>query len=197
MTKVLVLYYSRSGNTRKLAQQIARGIEAQGAEAVLRTVPELPAYPDGQVPDTTAKDPFVTRQDLLDCHGLALGSPVRFGNMAAPLKQFIDSTSGEWLSGALIDKPAAVFGAGSMLHGGQETTLLTMTVPLLHHGMVLLGVPHSERALHTTQGGGSPYGASSVAEPNLPLIADEKQIAKTLGQRLARFAQTFHHHLGQ
>lgn len=195
MTQVLVLYYSRSGNTRKLAQQVARGIEAQGVEAVLRTVPELPAYADGKIPDVSPNDPFVTRQDLLDCHGLALGSPVRFGNMAAPLKQFIDSTSGEWLSGALIDKPAAVFGAGSMLHGGQETTLLTMTIPLLHHGMMLVGVPHSERALHTTEGGGSPYGASSIAEPHHPLMADEKQIAKTLGQRLARFAHTFYHHL--
>ncbi|ODQ00929.1 NAD(P)H:quinone oxidoreductase [Salinivibrio sp. SS2] len=190
MTKVLVLYYSRSGNTRKLAQQLARGIESQGVEAVLRTVPELPSYTDGKTPAHSASDPFVTRQDLLDCDGLALGSPVRFGNMAAPLKHFIDSTSAEWLSGALIDKPAAVFGAGSMLHGGQETTLLTMTVPLLHHGMILVGVPHSESALHTTQGGGSPYGASSVSDAQTPLLADEKKIANALGQRLASLART-------
>lgn len=190
MAVLLVLYYSRSGATRNLARQIARGVEATGAEALVRTVPELPRYNEEQLvqPPAQHEDPLVTLDDLRRCDGLALGSPVRFGDMAAPLKHFIDSTSADWLSGTLIGKPACVFTAGSMLHGGQETTLHTMMVPLLHHGMVIVGVPHSEPALHTTGGGGSPYGASSLSGDS-PLQKDEKTIAQALGKRLALTAE--------
>ncbi|MDD1784144.1 NAD(P)H:quinone oxidoreductase [Enterovibrio sp. ZSDZ35] len=188
MTEVLVLYYSRHGGTRKMARLIARGIESTGAVATLRTVPELVVVGE-TAPDHQAEDPFVTLEDLKNCDGMAFGSPVRFGNMAAPLKHFIDSTSKEWLAGTLIGKPALVFTSGSMLHGGQETTLQSMMLPLLHHGMVIVGLPHSESALHTTVGGGSPYGPSHITSENHRLPDnDEKALAIAGGKRLATIA---------
>lgn len=188
MTEILVLYYSRHGGTRNLARLIARGIEASGAVARLRTVPDIQIIGETCSPQL-ADDPLVTREDLAACDGLALGSPVRFGNMAAPLKHFIDSTAKEWLAGTLIGKPALVFTSGSMLHGGQETTLQTMMLPLLHHGMVIVGVPHSEPALHSTQGGGSPYGPSHLTgEGRRQADAEEKHIAIAAGRRLADIA---------
>ncbi|KXF81232.1 NAD(P)H:quinone oxidoreductase [Enterovibrio coralii] len=188
MAEVLVLYYSRHGGTRKMARLIARGIESTGAVATLRTVPELVVAGETATPQQ-ADDPFVTLDDLKNCDGLAFGSPVRFGNMAAPLKHFIDSTSKEWLAGTLIGKPALVFTSGSMLHGGQETTLQSMMLPLLHHGMVIVGLPHSEPALHSTQGGGSPYGPSHItSESRRQPDNDEKDLAIAGGKRLAMIA---------
>ena len=189
MTEILVLFYSRYGGTAELARHVARGIESvPGAKARLRTVPpvapvtEVAAPP---VPDSGA--PYAGLADLEQCAGLALGSPVRFGNMAAPLKAFLDGTGSLWLSGALSGKPAAVFASGQTPHGGQESTLLTMMVPLLHHGMLLVGLPFTETALSTTRGGGTPYGASRVAgsrqEPSLQ--DDERTLAQALGRRLA------------
>ncbi len=192
MIEILVLYYSRHGSTRNVARLIARGIESTGAVARLRTVPELSIAGETK-PAVTADDPFVTLDDLKACQGLALGSPVRFGNMAAPLKHFIDSTSKEWLAGTLIGKPAMVFNSGSMLHGGQETTLQSMMLPLLHHGMVIVGLPHSEAALHTTTGGGSPYGPSHLTrEARRHPDADEKALAIAGGKRLADIASKLH-----
>lgn len=189
---ILVLYYSRYGATAQLAQQIARGVgHVDGIEARIRTVP--PVSPtceavDNPVPDSGA--PYVTLEDLQGCSGLALGSPTRFGNMAAPLKYFLDSTSSLWLSGALINKPAAVFTSTASMHGGQETTLISMMLPLLHHGMVMVGIPYSEPELTMTASGGSPYGASHLAGPEskLPLTDDEISLSKKLGQRLAMLA---------
>ncbi|WP_407331148.1 NAD(P)H:quinone oxidoreductase [Enterovibrio sp. 27052020O] len=193
MTEILVLYYSRHGGTKKLARLIARGIESTGAVARLRTVPELATAGEDPIfsePD----DPFVTLDDLTACDGMALGSPVRFGNMAAPLKHFIDSTSKAWLAGTLIGKPAIVFSSGSMLHGGQETTLQSMMLPLLHHGMIIVGLPHSEPALHTTSGGGSPYGPSHVTgESRRQPDSDEKALAIVAGKRLADIAAKLQH----
>lgn len=192
---VLILYYSRNGATAQLAQQIARGVaHVDGLEARLRTVPPVSTLCEAtaaSVPDEGA--PYVTLDDLRDCSGLALGSPTRFGNMAAPLKYFLDSTSPLWLSGALIDKPACVFTSTSSMHGGQEATLLSMMLPLLHHGMMLLGIPYSEPALTTTQSGGTPYGVSHVAGANgdLPLSKDEISLARNLGKRLGRAARNF------
>jgi len=187
---VLVLYYSRHGATRTLARHIARGIEEAGIGARLRTVPPVSTVCESSapaVPDAGA--PYCSEADLAGCSGLALGSPTRFGNMAAPLKYFIDSTSSLWLSGALIDKPACVFCSGSSQHGGQESTLLSMMLPLLHHGMVLAGIPYSEAGLNRTQRGGSPYGASHVAgtdaaEPD----ALELELCRAQGLRLGTLA---------
>ncbi|OEE68251.1 NAD(P)H:quinone oxidoreductase, type IV [Enterovibrio norvegicus FF-33] len=193
MTDILVLYYSRHGGTKKLARLIARGIESTGAVARLRTVPELAITGENPIL-TEPEDPFVTLDDLTACDGLALGSPVRFGNMAAPLKYFIDSTSKAWLAGTLIGKPAIVFSSGSMLHGGQETTLQSMMLPLLHHGMIIVGLPHSEPALHTTSGGGSPYGPSHVTgEGRRQPDSDEKALAMAAGKRLAGIATKLKH----
>ncbi|MFD2180319.1 NAD(P)H:quinone oxidoreductase [Veronia pacifica] len=191
MIKVLVLYYSRHGGTQQLARMVARGLEAEGAEAVLRTVPDLPAY-GSTAPKSAGQpdDPLVTLSDLKACDGLAMGSPVRFGNMAAPLKHFLDSTSKDWLSGTLIGKPALVFSSGSMMHGGQETTLQSMMLPLLHHGMVIVGLPHSEPALHSTSSGGTPYGPSHLtSESQRTLTAEEKSLALAAGKRLANIAE--------
>ncbi|GAB6264383.1 NAD(P)H:quinone oxidoreductase [Photobacterium sp. CCB-ST2H9] len=186
MLPVLVLYYSRHGSTRQLARQIARGIgQVAGCEAILRTVPDIRA--SGEQEAVSDGDPFVTQADLDTCQGLALGSPVRFGNMAAPLKHFIDSTSAQWLSGSLIGKPACVFTASSSMHGGQETTLQSMLLPLLHHGMLVLGLPYSEPLLHTTQSGGTPYGASHLNQQG-GLTEDEAALAQALGKRLAQTA---------
>ncbi|WP_413113913.1 flavodoxin family protein [Thaumasiovibrio sp. DFM-14] len=180
MLPLLVLYYSRHGATQRLARQIARGIElVDGCEARLRTVAPIGAS------DTPATDPLVTLDDIQACRGLAMGSPVRFGNMAAPLKHFIDSTSAAWLSGHLIDKPGCVFSSSSSLHGGQETTLQSMMLPLLHHGMLVMGIPYSEPALHTTRSGGTPYGPTHVDQQGCPLSPEEIELARAMGKRLA------------
>lgn len=189
MHKILVLYYSQKGSVEALAQAIARGINAvPGSEAVLRTVPRVSAVceaTEAEVPGQGA--PYVTMQDLGDCAGLALGSPVRFGNMAAPMKYFWDNTIAAWLSGELIGKPAAVFTSSGSMHGGNETTLLSMMLPLFHHGMLLMGLPYSQPELSTTQSGGTPYGASHVSgmNGNPALTGDELTLAKALGKRLA------------
>ncbi|TGN41969.1 NAD(P)H:quinone oxidoreductase [Marinobacter confluentis] len=189
---ILVLYYSRTGQTAEMASQIARGIaKVSGMEARLRTVP--PVSPDTEasmpaVPDDGA--PYASKSDLQDCAGLALGSPTRFGNMAAPLKHFLDGTGDLWLNGALTGKPAGAFTSTGSLHGGQESTLLTMMLPLLHHGMILCGVPYSEKALNETTSGGTPYGPSHWAGTGQQktLSDSEKAICQTFGQRLANLA---------
>ena len=192
MTDILVLYYSRFGSTAKLAEQVALGINSvAGCNARVRTVPAVSANTaasEPAVPDEGA--PYVSNTDLAECAGLVMGSPTRFGNMAAALKYFLDGTSGEWLSGALSGKPAGVFTSTSSLHGGQETTLLTMSVPLLHHGMLLVGVPYSESALVEPTTGGTPYGASHVArdKADTTLSKEETRVAQTLGKRVAAAA---------
>ncbi|WP_084784061.1 NAD(P)H:quinone oxidoreductase [Marinobacterium aestuarii] len=188
---VLVLYYSRHGATRTMAQQIARGIEQSGIEARLRTVPEISSVCEATADAIPAEgDLYCCEQDLAGCAGLALGSPTRFGNMAAALKYFIDSTSALWLSGALIGKPAAVFSASSSLHGGQESTLLSMMLPLLHHGMLITGLPYSEQELLTTQTGGTPYGPTHVAGPKAGRSVDatELKLCQAQGRRLGELA---------
>ena len=192
MTEILVLYYSRTGATAELARQTCRGIESvPGAAARLRTVPAVTAeseHPVRPVPASGA--PYATLEDLRSCAGLLLGSPTRFGNMAAPLKYFLDGTSGLWLSGALNGKPAGVFTSTQTQHGGQESTLLSMMLPLLHHGMYLVGLPYSEPALHRTRSGGTPYGASHVSDgESEPLLSgEEKELAQALGRRVAALA---------
>ncbi|WP_406663464.1 NAD(P)H:quinone oxidoreductase [Gallaecimonas sp. GXIMD1310] len=178
MTPVLVLYYSQHGATRQMARMIARGIEEAGGESWLRTVPQAEQQ----------ADPVVTEQELSQASALALGSPTRFGGMAAPMKAFWDSTAPAWLAGALVDKPACVFTSASSLHGGHESTLLAMMVPLLHHGMVIAGLPYTEPALHHTQSGGTPYGPSHWAE-HVNLTADEKTLCLAMGKRLAKLAE--------
>lgn len=186
---ILVLFYSRSGHTEEMARQIVRGVEqVSGIEARLRTVPSVSVDTQAsldEIPEEGAL--YCTEDDLRDCAGLVMGSPTRFGNMAAPLKYFLDSTSALWASGALIGKPAAVFTSTGSLHGGQETTLLSMMLPLMHQGMVLAGLPYSESALHKTQTGGTPYGASHLAgsDGSKPLSDDEKALCKALGARIA------------
>lgn len=188
---VLILYYSRGGRTAALARHAARGVESAGAEARLRTVPPVAAATTATIPPVPDDGPpYATIGDLVEADGLLLGSPTRFGNMAAPLKHFLDSTSELWLAGRLVDKPAGVFTSTSSAHGGQESTLLSMQLPLLHHGMVIVGVPYTEAALFETRTGGSPYGASHVAAAwNTTLSDDEATVAKALGARVARFAQ--------
>ena len=189
MAEVLILYYSRHGATAEMARIIARGVEeVPGVSAKLRTVPEVSALceaTEDKIPDSGA--PYVDASDLRDCDGLILGSPTRFGNMAAPMKYCLDATSQLWISGAMIGKPASVFTSTSSLHGGQESTLLSMMLPLLHHGMLLLGVPYSETALLHTRSGGTPYGASHLAgsDSKLPVTDEEKRICKTQGARMA------------
>lgn len=189
---VLILYYSRQGATRDLARQVAVGVEAAGFQARLRTVPPVAPQTEVVLPEIPETgDLYATEDDVRHCSGLILGSPTRFGNMAAPLKHFIDNTSGLWLSGALIDKPAAVFTSTGSLHGGQETTLLTMMLPLLHHGMVLVGLPYSEPDLSHTTSGGTPYGASHLAghDGSRPVDDVERRLAQALGHRVAQWAQ--------
>ena len=190
---ILVLYYSRSGHTAQLARLIARGIEeVPGMHARVRQVPPVaPVTELAQPPEPEDGAPYVTRQDLLDCAGLALGSPTRFGNMAAPLKHFLDTTGAEWASGALVGKPAALFTSTSTMHGGQESTLLSMALPLLHHGMLIVGIPYTEPALSATLSGGTPYGASHVAggKGDNPISEHERELTRALGRRLADIAR--------
>ncbi|MFQ6333729.1 NAD(P)H:quinone oxidoreductase [Methylophilus sp. 3sh_L] len=192
MTNILILYYSQGGAVRDMAQQIARGVESvPGARARLRTVPKVSANCEATEPEIPASGaPYATLQDLEECAGLALGSPTRFGNMAAPMKYFLDGTSGLWLKGALIGKPAAVFTSSGSMHGGNEMTLMTMMIPLLHHGMLLMGLPYSEPQLGATKTGGTPYGASHIggAMDDQPLSDDEKKLCLALGKRLAHTA---------
>lgn len=186
VTKVLVLYYSKHGNTQKMARLMARGIASvDGCEAMLRTVES--DLPDAENPN----DALVTAQDMIDCDALILGSPSYFGNMASPLKKFIDTTGNLWFSGEMEGKPAGVFTTASSLHGGQETTLINMMIPLLHFGMVIVGLPYSEKSLLYTKSGGSPYGATHWAEveSNRGIDLDEKQLCIAQGKRTARFAQ--------
>jgi NAD(P)H dehydrogenase (quinone) len=202
MKDILVLYYSRHGATRDLALAIAAGVDSvAGAQARVRTVPAVSTVCEASAPEIPdAGPPYIEAADLEACAGLALGSPTRFGNMAAPLKYFLDSTTPQWLSGALAGKPACVFTSTGSLHGGQESTLLSMTLPLLHHGMLIVGIPYTEPALSATRSGGTPYGASHVASPAARgdhppgearhgvLTQDEKTLAHALGARLAHTA---------
>ena len=187
---ILVLYYSRGGRTAALARHAARGVESAGAIARIRTVPPVAATTTASDPPVPADGPpYAELRDLVDADGLLLGSPTRFGNMAAPLKHFLDSTSELWLAGTLADRPAGVFTASSSAHGGQESTLLSMTLPLLHHGMLIVGVPYTEAALFDTRTGGSPYGATHLATAwNTALSKDEIAVAHALGARVARIA---------
>lgn len=191
MTRILVLYYSAGGATKQMARLIARGVEATGAEALLRTVPRVSANNE-QIEDAIPDDgdPYVTLDELKQCDGLALGSPTRFGNMATPLKYFLEQTSELWLSGQLAGKPACVFTSTSSLHGGQETTLTSMMLPLLHHGMLICGLPYSETDLLHTTTGGTPYGVSHFAgnDNNNPLSDEERRLCKAQGKRLADIA---------
>lgn len=193
MAEVLVLYYSRNGAVARLARQIARGVEeVDGMTARLRTVPPVaPVTTTAAPPEPDDGAPYVQKSDLAECAGLVLGSPTRFGNMAAPMKHFIDTLGAEWASGTLAGKPAAVFTSTATMHGGQESTLLSMIVPLLHHGLVIVGIPYTEPVLTSTQTGGSPYGASHVAGPSddRPLSDDEKTLARALGRRVATVAR--------
>jgi len=192
VTEILVLFYSRKGSTAELARQICRGIESvPSAQARLRTVPPVTTVVDTpQSPIPNEGPPYASVQDLIECEGLVLGSPTRFGNMAAPLKHFIDGTSALWLSGVMAGKPAAVFTSTQTMHGGQESTLISMMLPLLHHGMYIVGLPYTEAALSSTRGGGSPYGASHVAgdETQPRLSEDERTLAQLLGKRVAELA---------
>ncbi|QSX79815.1 NAD(P)H:quinone oxidoreductase [Agrilutibacter solisilvae] len=192
MPEILVLYYSRGGSVARLARLVARGIEeVDGMRARLRTVPPVAAVTQLSAPPVPEEGaPYVERHDLADCVGLALGSPTRFGNMAAPLKHFIDGLGAEWASGTPVGKPAAVFTSTSTMHGGNEATLLSMHVPLLHHGCLLVGIPYTEPALNTTRTGGTPYGASHVAGlKDDPQPSDEETVlARALGRRLASVA---------
>jgi NAD(P)H dehydrogenase (quinone) len=192
MTEILVLYYSHTGAVRQMAQFVARGVEqVAGAAARLRTVPRVsavvkasePAVPDGGAP-------YAEYADLEQCAGLVLGSPTRFGNMAAPLKYFLDGTGALWLKGAMAGKPAAVFTSTASMHGGQEATLLSMMLPLMHHGMLLVGLPYTEPDLMSTRTGGTPYGVSHLAGPNadLPVTDEERRLCIALGRRLAEVA---------
>ncbi len=190
MTNILILYFSRHGATCELACQIAHGVESvPNVEAKLRTVPDVSTVCEQVAPSIPAEgSPYASLDDLRQCDGLALGSPTHFGNMAAPLKQFLDTTTPLWFAGSLTGKPAAVFTATGSMHGGQESTLLSMMLPLLHHGMVLLGIPYTEQALRETVTGGSPYGASHWAMESHGLSGHEKKLCFALGARLARTA---------
>jgi NAD(P)H dehydrogenase (quinone) len=190
--EILVLYYSRTGNVARLARQVCRGVESvAGARAKLRSVPPVSAEserPQRAVPEEGA--PWATLEDLANCDGLVLGSPTRFGNMAAPLKHFLDQTGSLWAQGKLSGKPAAAFTSTQSMHGGQESTLLSMMLPLMHHGMVFVGIPYTEEAVNTTRSGGTPYGASHVvsALPEGELSDEEASLARVLGQRVATIA---------
>lgn len=193
MGDVLVVYYSRTGATEALAREICHGIDSvQGMSARLRTVPAVSAVSEAvEEPVPASGPPYATRADLAECAGLVLGSPTRFGNMAAPLKYFLDSTGSEWLSGTLAGKPAGFFTSTSTLHGGQESTLLSMAIPLLHHGMLIVGIPYTEPSLSSTTTGGSPYGASHVTwnRESDSLSDDDRKLARALGERVATISR--------
>ncbi|MEP6484506.1 MAG: NAD(P)H:quinone oxidoreductase [Rudaea sp.] len=192
MAEILVVYYSRNGSVAALARQVARGIEEMpGMQARVRSVPPVAAVTQTAqppVPDEGA--PYATLDDLRECAGIILGSPTRFGNMAAPLKHFLDSTVAEWASGSLVGKPAAFFTSTATMHGGQETTLVSMMLPLLHHGALIVGIPYTEPALNATLGGGTPYGASHVAgvDGDRTISEHERDLARVLGRRVATIA---------
>ena len=189
MSEILVLYYSRNGKTAQLARLVARGVEeVAGMSARIRSVPPVaPITETAAPPEPDEGAPYATLADLRDCAGLLLGSPTRFGNMAAPLKHFLDTTAADWISGTLAGKPAGVFTSTSTQHGGQETTLVSMMLPLLHHGMLIVGIPYTEAALNRTTGGGSPYGASHVSgtSDQHAINDDERLLARVLGRRVA------------
>jgi len=193
MGKILILYYSRYGSVEKMADFVARGVDqVEGMESIIRTVPPVsPVTKTAEPPVPPTGAPYVTLDDLKHCNGLVLGSPTRFGNMAAPMKYFWDTTSSLWLSGDLSNKPAGVFTSTSSLHGGQETTLVSMMLPLIHQGMIIVGIPYTETELMTTTSGGTPYGASHFAgfENQHPLTDSEKMCCQTLGKRVAIIAQ--------
>jgi NAD(P)H dehydrogenase (quinone) len=192
MSEILVLYYSRGGHVAAMARQVARGVGEAGLAARLRSVPPVaPRTESAQPPVPAEGAPYVSRDDLAECVGLVLGSPTRFGNMAAPLKHFLDTTGTEWASGLLVGKPAGVFTATSTLHGGQETTLVSMMLPLLHHGMLIVGLPYTLPELHATRSGGTPYGAShwSGSDDANPLSEEEKRLSRALGRRVAEAAR--------
>jgi NAD(P)H dehydrogenase (quinone) len=192
MNEILILYYSQGGAVREMAQLIARGVESvTGVKARIRTVPKISANCEATEPDIPKSgDPYVELSDLEECIGLSLGSPTRFGNMAAPMKYFLDGTAGLWLKGALIGKPASVFTSSGSMHGGNETTLVTMMLPLMHHGMIMVGLPYSESELSITQTGGTPYGASHIggSMDDKPISTDERKLCLALGVRLAQTA---------
>ena len=193
MTQILILYYSQGGSVAEIAQYFSRGVESvENCEGSLRTVPPIRTTTqtiESDIPESGP--PYVTCNDLVNCDGLALGSPTRFGNMAAPIKYFIDSTSDVWISGGLVGKPATVFSSTGSLHGGQETTLLSMMLPLIHHGMLLIGLPYTEPGLFEKEGGGTPYGATHVAgeKNDLPVTKNEKELCFAAGKRLATIAK--------
>jgi NAD(P)H dehydrogenase (quinone) len=192
MPEILILYYSRGGSVAKLARHIARGVEEAGCSARLRTVPALsPVTVLAAAPVPEEGAPYVERKDLDECAGIILGSPTRFGNMAAPLKYFLDGTGAEWVSGTLVGKPAGFFTSTSTQHGGQESTLLSMMLPMLHHGALIVGIPFTEPLLNSTRTGGTPYGASHVAgtDDKAPISEDEKQLARVLGRRIGDTAR--------
>jgi NAD(P)H dehydrogenase (quinone) len=192
MNEILVLYYSQGGAVREMAQLIARGVESvAGIKARVRTVPKVSTNCEATESDIpTSGDPYVELNDLDECMGLALGSPTRFGNMAAPMKYFLDGTAGLWLKGTLIGKPAAVFTSTGSMHGGNESTLITMMLPLMHHGMLMVGIPYSEPELSSTQSGGTPYGASHIggSADDKAITTDERKLCLALGKRLAQTA---------
>ena len=193
--KILVVYYSVKGATEALARAIGRGIEmTAGCEALLRTAPPVAAQSGEALPAVPESGaPYVSKDDLRDCAGLALGSPTRFGAPSAPIQHFLDGLAAEWVSGLLVDKPAAVFTSSNSMHGGQEATLLSLAVPVMHHGMLIAGIPYTVPELRKTTSGGSPYGASHVERTNdNGLTADEKTLAEALGRRLATLARTLH-----
>ena len=193
MAEILVLYYSATGSVRALAQSVARGVESvEGMRARVRTVPKVAAVIDKPAPAVPSEGaPYVEARDLEECAGIALGSPTRFGNMAAPLKYFIDGLGPQWARGTLAGKPAAVFSSTATMHGGQETTLLSMMLPLLHHGMVIVGLPYTEPELNATRSGGTPYGATHVSGTanDRPVSDEESKLAFALGKRLATVAK--------
>jgi len=192
MADVLIVYYSRNGSVAGLARMVARGVEeVAGMQARVRSVPPVaPVTQTAQAPVPDAGAPYATLADLHECAGIVVGSPTRFGNMAAPMKHFLDSTVAEWASGTLVGKPAACFTSTSTMHGGQETTLVSMMLPLLHHGALIVGIPYTEPELHSTGGGGSPYGASHVAgvDGDRPISEEERRLARALGRRVATVA---------
>ena len=192
MKEILILYFSKYGATELLAREIANGVDSvEGVSSKIRTVPSIPISNEKNNNIQDQGPPYIEKQDLFDCDGLILGSPCRFGNMAAELKYFLDNTTNEWLNNALTEKPAGVFTSSGSMHGGQESTLLTMAIPLLHHGMLLTGIPFSEKGLSTTREGGTPYGPSHVSDETTQksLSPDEVSLARALGKRISRIAK--------